>query len=316
MIERGIMMNKDSKICIIGHKGMLGHAIWAILEKQGYTNLIGCDLPEVNLCNQECTREFFSQNKPEYVFFLAAVAAGIQYKKSHPVDMLLKNMQMITNVMDCAYTNGCRKMINVCSALLYPSEAKIPLKEEDATYVNLGEIDTPYSLSKAAGMQLARYYNQQYGMKYLTVVPCNFFGEFAPFEGDRAGVVSALIARIYNAKLNNIPQVEVWGTGDACREFLNSRDVASACVFLMNTDTESDLINIGRGHEFTIREVAEMIKEVVGYEGQLFFDATKPEGRAHMQLNTDKLFSLGWRPSMDLEQSIRNAYEWYVENKK
>lgn len=308
-------MNSESKICIVGHKGMLGHAIWSILEKEGYTNLIGCDLPEVDLCNQETTKEFFKKQKPEYVFFLAAVAAGIQFKKSHPVDMLLKNMQMITNVMESAYSNGCKKMINVCSALLYPREAQIPLCEEDATHANLGEIDTPYALAKAAGMQLARYYNQQYGADFLTVVPCNFFGEYAPFEGDRAGVVSALIARIHNAKINNIPTVEVWGTGNACREFLNSKDVASACIYLMNTETDYDLINIGRGFEFTIREVAEMIKSVVGYDGELFFDASKPEGRAHMQLNTEKLFSLGWKPSMDLEQSIRNAYEWYINNR-
>lgn len=223
---------------------------------------------------------------------------------------------MITNVMDGAHKNGCKKMINVCSALLYPSQATIPLREEDATYANLGEIDTPYSLAKATGMQLARYYNQQYGDNILTVVPCNFFGEYAPFDGDRAGVVAALISRIHNAKINNIDQVEVWGTGNACRELLNSKDVANACIFLMNTDTNHDLINIGRGKEFTIREVAETIKKVVEYEGNLFFDSTKPEGRAHMQLNTDKLFGLGWRPSMNLEESIRNAYTWYIDTLK
>ena len=304
-------MNKDSRVCIIGNKGMLGHAIWSKLYAEGYTNLIGCDLPGVDLCDQKQTKDFFEEKKPEYVFFLAAVAAGIQYKKTHPVDMLLKNLQMITNVMECAYLNECRKMINVCSALLYPSEARIPLREEYLLHVNLNEVDTPYALAKAAGMQLARYYNFQHGTKYLTVIPCNFFGEFAPFDGDRAGVVSALISRIYNAKLNNLNRVEVWGSGNACRELLNSKDVASACVFLMNCDTEYDLINIGRGSEFSIREVAEMIKSVVGYEGELFFDATKPEGRQHMQLNTERLFNLGWRPSMDLENSIRDAFEWY-----
>lgn len=309
-------MNKNSKICIIGHKGMLGHAIWGQLEQQGYLNIIGCDLPEVDLCEQECTRQFFEREKPEYIFFLAAVAAGIQYKKTHPADMLLKNLQIITNVMDSAYKCGCRKMINVCSALLYPSGAGIPISEEDATYANLGEVDTPYALAKAVGTQLARYYNQQYGMQYLTVVPCNFFGAFAPFDGDRAGVVPALISRIYNAKINGVDRVEVWGTGNACREFLNSKDVASACVFLMNACAEYDLINIGRGCEYSIREVAEKIKQVVGYEGELFFDASKPEGRAHMQLNTDKLFSLGWRPSMDLELSIKDAFTWYCESIK
>lgn len=307
-------MNVDSRICIAGSKGLLGHAIVSQLESAGYNNIIHCERPEIDLCNQAQTDEFFRAKRPEYLFFLAAVAGGIQFKKTYPADMLLKNLQMITNVMDSAQRYGCVRMINVCSALLYPVDAVIPLKEEDAIYANLGLIDTPYSLAKAVGMQLARCFNSQYGTKYLTVVPCNFFGEFAPFEGDKAGVVSALIARIYNAKVNSLDRVEVWGTGNACREFLNSKDVANACVFLMNQETEYDLINIGRGYEFTIREVAEMIKKVVGYEGTLFFDATKPEGRAHMQLNTDRLFSMGWRPQMDLEESIRNAYTWYVSN--
>ncbi len=306
-------MEKKSRICIVGSKGVLGHAIWKELEGRGYMNLIGCDLPEVDLCNQSQAKLFFEKAKPEFVFFLAAVAAGIQYKKTHPVDMLLKNLQMITNVMELSYLNGCKKMINVCSALLYPSEAKIPLREEDATHANLDEIDTPYALAKAAGMQLARYYNQQHGMNYLTVVPCNFFGEFAPFDGDRAGVVPSLISKIHNAKINNIKKVEVWGTGNACRELLNSKDVANACVFLMNTDTNYDLINIGRGKEYTIRNVAETIKSVVGYKGILHFDLSKPEGRAHMQLNTDKLQSLGWRPQMDLKTSIEDTYNWYID---
>lgn len=305
-------MNLNSRICVAGSKGLLGHAIVAQLERTGYMNIIQCDRSEVDLCNQTETEKFFAFEKPEYLFFLAAVAGGIQFKKTYPADMLLKNLQIITNVMDAVQRHGCKKMINVCSALLYPAEAKIPLREEDASYVNLGLIDTPYSLAKAAGMQLARSYNQQYGTHYLTVVPCNFFGEFAPFDGEKAGVVSALIARIYNAKVNKLDRVEVWGTGNACREFLNSQDVANACIFLMKKDTEYDLINIGRGYEFTIKEVAEMIKSVVGYDGELFFNTSKPEGRPHMQLNTEKLFGLGWRPRMDLETSIRNAYEWYI----
>lgn len=305
-------MNTESRICVAGSKGMLGHAIIGQLEKAGYRNVISCDLPEVDLCDQKMTEQFFEREKPEYLFFLAAVAGGIQFKKTYPADMLLKNLQMITNVMSSAQKNGCCKMINVCSALLYPVKAQIPLKEEDASYADLGLVDTPYAIAKAVGMQLARNYNQQYGTKYITVVPCNFFGEFAPFEGDKAGVVSALIARIHHAKVNHLPQVAVWGTGNACREFLNSQDVASACIFIMKCETEYDLINIGRGSEFSIREVAEMIKNVVGYEGELFFDSTKPEGRAHMQLNTEKISALGWHPSMNLEESIRNAYEWYV----
>lgn len=307
-------MNLDSRICVVGSNGMLGHAICKQLSEKGYINIINCDRAEVDLCNQAETTRFFEERKPEYVFFLAAVAAGIQYKKNHPTEMLLKNLQMITSVMESARIIGCRRMINVCSALLYPSRAPIPIKEENATHVDLDEVDTPYSLAKAAGMQLARYYNKEFGMNYVTVVPCNFFGEYAPFDGDRAGVVSALVSRIHKAKLHGIEQVEVWGTGNACREFLNSQDVASACIFLMNNNTEYDLVNIGRGYEFSIREVAETIQKIVGYKGELFFDASKPEGRPHMQLNTERLFGMGWRPQMDLEASIKNTYEWYLNN--
>ncbi len=310
-------MDKNAKICVIGHKGMLGHAIWRQLTEQGFTRLIGCDLPEVDLCSQRQTDGFFAREKPEYVFFLAAVAAGIQYKKTHPVEMLQKNLQIVTNVFSSAYAHGCRRMINVCSALLYPSEAQIPLREEDAVHANLHQVDTPYALAKAAGMQLARYYNQEYHTQYITVVPCNFFGEYAPFEGDRAGVVPSLIRRIHEAKIQNAPQVEVWGTGNACRELLNSKDVARACIFIMNHDQPTeDLINIGRGFEYSIREVAQMIQKLVGYEGELFFDASKPEGRQHMQLDTGRLKALGWKPEMDLEESIRDAYAWFLNSGK
>lgn len=308
-------MNKNSRICVVGSNGMLGHAVCKQLNSKGYTNIIKCDKAEVDLCNQQETENFFKAKRPEYVFFLAAVAGGIQFKKSYPADMLLKNLQMITNVMDISVKIGCKKMINVCSALIYPSDASIPFKEESAKYINLDEIDTPYSLAKVAGMQLAKFYNQQYKTNYITVVPCNFFGEYAPFEKDKAGVVAALIKRIYDAKLTGQPTVDVWGTGNAHREFLNSQDVADACIFLMENKVEHELINIGRGFEFTIKEVAEMIKDVVGYKGVLYFDSTKPEGRQHMQLDVKRLFNMGWRPNMDLRDSIINTFDWYINNR-
>lgn len=307
-------MEKESRICVVGSNGMLGHAICKQLKKSGYCNIISCDREQVDLCNQKDTYAFFEKEKPEYVFFLAAIAAGIQYKRDHPTEMLLGNLQMITNVMEASKRVACKKMINVCSALLYPNAAKMPLAEDEATYVDLGQIDTPYSLAKAAGMQLARYYNSEFYMDYLTVVPCNFFGEFAPFDGDRAGVVPSLIRRIYTAKLNNDESVVVWGTGNACRELLNSEDVADACIFLMNRPEEFDLINIGRGKEFTIKQVAEEIKNIIGYNGKLIFDASKPEGRKHMKLNTERLFSLGWHPSLSLHDSILKTYNWYLQN--
>ena len=308
------MLDKNMKICIVGHKGMLGHALENLLRDNGYVNIVGCDLPEIDLCDQSQTIEFFVKEKPEYVFFLAAVAAGINYKKEHPATMMLKNMQIITNVMDGVFKSGCKRLLNVCSALVYPSRTEIPFREEAATHVNLNEVDSPYAVAKAAGMQLAQFYNKEFGLEFVTAVPCNFFGEYAPYDGDRAGVVSALISRMHQAKENKSDKVVVWGTGNACRDLLNSRDVASACVFLMENTLEYDIVNIGRGEEYTIREVAETIKKVVGYEGILEFDSTKPEGKLHMMMDIRRLTAMGWQPSMDLEDSIQNAYQWYVKN--
>ena len=211
---------------------------------------------------------------------------------------------------------GCKEMVYVCSALLYPSAAPIPYREEDAVSSDLGTIDACYSLAKAAGMQLASYYNNQYGTKYLTVVPCNFFGAHAIFTGEKAGVVPSLINRMHEAKKNGVPQVEIWGTGNACREFLNSKDVADACVYLIQQPMKYSLINIGRGEEYPIRDIAYIIKKVTGYEGELVFDPSKPEGRPHMQLDTTRLRDMGWSANMTMEESIRDAYDWYRSQHK
>lgn len=308
-------MDKLARICVVGDKGTLGHAICGQLKMEGYENVISCDLPEVDCTCQADVEAFFRINKPEYVFFLAAISAGIEYKRKFPVEVMLKNLQMETNILACSHEYHVKRLLNVCSALLYPSTAAMPLDEKDATFTNLNEIDTPYSLAKAAGFQLCQYYRSEYGDDFFTVVPCNFFGEYVAFEGDKAGVVPSLIRRINEAKEKGLPEVVVWGTGKACREFLNSKDVADACIWLMKSPTEHPLINIGRGYEFTIRQTAEMIKKVVGYDGKLVFDADKPEGRLHMQLNTEKLFKTGWVPSMNLEDSIKDAYRWYLKQR-
>lgn len=308
-------MEKTSRICIVGDKGTLGHAIRRQLQREGYLNIISCDLPEVDCTSQAQVAAFFERERPEYVFFLAAISAGIEYKRKYPVEVMLKNLQMETNILQYSHEYKVKRLLNVCSALLYPSTAKIPFNEDDASFTNLNEIDTPYSLAKAAGFQLCTYYRKEYGEDFFTVVPCNFFGEYAAFDGERAGVVPSLIRKVIEAKEQGDTQVVVWGTGNACREFLNSRDVADACVYLMNNPLKYDLINIGRGHEFSIRETAETIAKIVGYTGELIFDATKPEGRLHMQLSTERLFSTGWKPSMNLEESIENAYNWYKERR-
>ena len=306
-------MNRNSRICVVGSGGALGMAVWDMLARLGYQNLIPCTRDDADLRDPAQVSRFFEREKPEYVFFLAALAAGIQYKKTHPVEMLADNLQMEVNVFAAAHASGCRKLLNVSSSLLYPQNAEIPVKEEEAAYVSLkGGVDSSYTMAKAAGFQLARFYQQEYGMEVVTAVPCNFFGEKSSFEGDRAGVVPSLIARFDRAKEENLPEVEVWGTGNACRDVLNSKDVASACILLMKEHVPFDIVNIGRGEEFTIREIALTVKKVVGYEGQIVFDLTKPEGRMHTLLDNSRISGLGWKPAMTLEESITDAYLWYM----
>ena len=308
-------MKKDALIYIAGHKGALGHALWSNLEAAGYTNLIGRELPELDMTDNAAVKAFFKEHKPDCVVLLAALAAGINYRKTHPVEMLLVNLQITINVLSEARAAGVEKFINISSALLYPSEAKIPIRESSATHVSLEELDTSYTLAKSVGTQLCRHYRKQYDADFYTVVPCNFFGPYSPFEGDKAGVIASLIRKMHEAKQRKDGYIEVWGTGNACREFLSVLDVADALMFLIEHDVAYDLINIGRNEEHTIREVAQLIKKVVGFEGELRFDATKPEGRMHMQLDTERLFDMGWRPKLTLEQAIQVTYDWYLRQK-
>lgn len=309
-------MEKNDKIYVLGHKGMLGYALCEKLKEYGFNNVFGADLPEVDLCNQKQTIDFFVREKPKYVFFLAAVAGGIEYKKKYPADMLLKNVEMISNVFEASKATNVKKLINISSALLYPKDTVMPFSEESVNKADLDIIDTPYSLAKAYGMALGNYFNSQFGTDYLTVVPCNFFGPKACFEGDKAGVVPSLIKKFVDAKTNHEEYVTVWGTGNACREFLSSYDVADALVFLMNNKTEESLINIARGKEFSIKETALLISKLVGYNGNVIFDSSKPEGRMHMQLDVSKLAKYGWSPKLDLSRSVELTIAWYKENKQ
>lgn len=303
---------KNKKVCIIGANGMLGHAMTEILKNNGYTKIISITHDEVDLRNQNATNQIMNDIRPDWIVFLAAVAAGIRFKKTHPLEILRDNVQMTTNVMNAAHKSNCKRLLNICSALIYPYDAKLPLSEEEIGSIDLNTIDTPYALSKAIGIKLAQFYRQEYGLHYFSAIPCNFYGCFAKFEGDRAGVVPSLIRRIHEAKINNLKEVVVWGTGNACRDILNSQDVASACIFLLEKDVQYDLINIGCGSEYTVREIAETIKEVIGYRGEIVFNKDMPEGRKHMQLNVDRIFNLGWRPKIPLADGIENTYKWYV----
>lgn len=306
-------MKKYEKILILGHKGVLGHAVWNQLEQEGYTNLAGADLPEVDLCDEQQVKALFERESPAYVFFFAALSGGIQYRRDFADMILMRNLRMTLNVIDATESAGCKKVMNISSALIYPDTAPMPYREKEITSVDIKDFDSAYILSKAAGLQLCRFYDRKCSTKYVTVIPCNFFGENSIFEGDKATFVPALISRMHKAKKHGHRQVTVWGTGNACRELMNSKDVAKACITIMNSDTEYDVINIGRGYEFSVKDVAYAIKDIVGYDGEIIFDDTKPEGAKHMQMNVKRLTKLGFTPELNLRRSIRDAYSWYLK---
>ena len=321
------MFEKDSSVLILGSGGMLGHALVDSLLEHGYTNIHGADrkpCPEyenmpcvhqhvVDLCSERETQDLFLEAAPKCVFFLAAIAGGIQFRKEYAESILQKNLQMITNVITISSHSDVDTVLNVSSALVYPESAEFPLKESEITHVDLDTIDTPYALAKGVGIQMARYCARRCNIRFITAIPCNFFGLFAPFVGNQAGVVCSLIDRVHKAKEEGDEEVVVWGSGNACRELLDSRDVADAILTIVESDTKYDTINIGRGSEFTIREVAECVKEVTGFPGKLVFDATKPEGRLHTNLDTERLDETGWKASRTLRESVSDAYDYYLK---
>jgi len=304
-------MQKNSKIVILGAKGQLGSAINRILIEQEYTEILTPNTSELDLRDEESVNKYFVKNNPKYVFFCAAYIGGIEFKKQHPAEIFINNMKMILNVFEAARKNNVSRMIYVATALVYPNDVAIPTSEKMIREIVPCGPDSPYTLVKFSGLKLCEYYQQQYGCDFFTVIPCNFFGPNAPFEGTKAGVIPSLIRKMYEAKNANLEQVEVWGTGNVGRDFLGVDDVADACIYAINNYKDNKPLNIGSGKEITIKTAAEIIKEVVGYQGELFFDKDKPEGRKHMLLDTKILGDIGWKPKRTFEESVKIAFEWY-----
>lgn len=304
-------MEKHEKIYVAGHSGMAGSAILKQLKEEGYGNIVVRSHAELDLQDRAATLSFFEHEQPEYVFFAAGLVGGIEFKREHPLDMLNCNLRMTMNVLEAACGCHVKGFLNIGSILLYPQSDCEIYREEDIGRIDLQGIDAPYTLAKLTGAKLCEYYRQQYGFPAITVIPCNFFGEHAPMGSNKAGVIPALIERFHLAKECHDPQVVVWGTGNACREFLYSQDLAKACIFVMNHAKDEFLYNVGSGGEITIREAAMTIKEVVNYPGEVVFDAGKPEGRQHMCLDSQRIHDLGWRAGTSFEEAVRNTYQWW-----
>ena len=307
-------MNKDSKIYVAGHRGLVGSAIVRRLEEQGYTNLVYQTSKELDLRDKNAVDTFFVEEKPEYVFLAAAKVGGIVANNEYPADFIRDNLLIQTNIIDAAYRNGVTKLLFLGSTCIYPKMASQPLKEE---YLLTGELEPtnePYAIAKIAGIKMCESYNRQYGTQYISVMPTNLYGENDNFDLHTSHVLPALIRKFHEAKENNVPYVEVWGTGTPKREFLYSDDLADACVYLMNTYSGNEIVNIGVGEDITIKELAETVKRTVGYRGEIQFDTTKPDGTPRKLVDVTKLNSLGWKAETSLDEGLKKAYQWFLDN--
>lgn len=309
-------MDKNSKIYVAGHKGLVGSAITRLLEKQGYKNLILKTRQELDLLNQQSVADFFKKEKPEYVFLAAAKVGGIMANNNQPADFIYENLVVQMNIIHNGYLNGVKKSLFLGSSCIYPKLAPQPLKEE---YLLTGELEPTnksYSLAKIAGIIACQSYNKQYGANFISVMPTNIYGPNDNFDLQNAHALPALIRKFHEAKLNNEKEVIVWGTGKAMREFLYADDLADACLFLMKNYNSSEIINIGTGKDLSIKELAEKIKSITGYNGKIVWDKTKPDGAPRKLLDVRKINKLGWNSKTDLEKGLKITYDWYKNSQK
>ncbi|PAV11359.1 GDP-fucose synthetase [Methanosarcina spelaei] len=307
-------MDKKSKIYLAGHRGLVGSAIKRKLESKGYSNLIFRTHGELDLTNQQAVNEFFEREKPEYVFLAAAKVGGILANNTYPAEFIYENLMIEANIIHASYRNGVKKLLFLGSSCIYPKLAPQPLKEEYLLTGPLEETNEAYAIAKIAGIRLCKHYNQQYGTNFISVMPTNLYGPNDNFDLETSHVMPALIRKFHEAKVKNEPEVVIWGTGKPLREFMHVDDMADACVYLMekyNTDSIGEFVNIGVGKDITIGELSEVIKEIVGFEGTIRKDLSKPDGTPQKLLDIAKLSSLGWKAKISLRDGIEQTYEWY-----
>lgn len=307
-------MKKDSRIYIAGHKGLVGSAIFRKLFSENYTNLIVRSHQELDLTRQKDVEDFFELEKPEYVFLAAAMVGGILANSMYPADFIYNNIAIQTNVTHAAYQSSIKKLLFLGSSCVYPCNCPQPIKEEYLLSSKLEPTNEPYAIAKIVGIKMCQSYNRQYGTCNISVMPTNLYGPGDNFDPETSHAFPALIRKFHEAKITGQKDVEVWGTGTPRREFLHVDDLADACIYLMKNYSKSDIVNIGAGSDLTIRELAEMIGRVVGFEGGLRFDTSKPDGTLAKLLDISKLNELGWHMKIQLEEGIRQTYGWYLDH--
>ena len=307
-------MKLDSKIYVAGHNGMVGSAIVRHLTKLGYKDIITLSKSQLNLLDQNSVDKFFREYSPEYVFLAAAKVGGIKANRDMKADFIYENLMIQTNIIKSSYSYDVKKLIFLGSSCIYPKFCNQPIKEEYLMTGELEQTNDAYAIAKIAGIKMCQAYRKQYGVDYISAMPCNLYGVNDNFHPTNSHVLPALIRRFHEAKVNNLDEVVCWGDGSARREFLNADDVANASLFLMNNYSSDDIINIGYGADYTIKEVVEIIKNVVGYNGTIVWDTTKPNGTPKRLLDSTKLFNMGWKPKIQLKDGITTTYDWYVKN--
>ncbi len=307
-------MEKGAKIFVAGHRGMVGSAIVRTLEKEGYDNIITRSHKELDLCRQEEVEQFFSHEKPEYVFLAAAKVGGIMANSEALADFMYENMILEMNVIHSAWQNDCKKLLFLGSSCIYPRMAPQPMPESCLLTSELEKTNEAYALAKISGLKYCEYLNKQYGTDYISAMPTNLYGPNDNYHPTHSHVLPALIRKFHEAKEAGESEVICWGTGTPLREFLYVDDLADACVFLMNHYSGDETVNVGTGKELTIRELTEIVARVVGFQGEIKWDADKPDGTPRKLLDVTKLRDLGWTYKVELEEGIRLAYEDFLSN--
>lgn len=308
-------MEKNSKIYVAGHRGLVGSAIVRNLEERGFTNIIGKTHKELDLTRQDEVEKFFETEKPEYVFLAAAKVGGIQANNTTPAEFIYDNLMIETNIINSAYKNKVKKLLFLGSSCIYPKFAEQPIKEE---YLLTGELEPTneaYAIAKITGIELCKFYRRQYGCDFISAMPTNLYGINDNFDLETSHVLPALIRKFHEAKINNAEEVVMWGTGKPLREFMYVDDLADALVHLMLNYSDEIHVNMGTGKDLTIGKLAEIVKEVVGFEGKIVNDLSKPDGTPRKLLDVSRLESTGWKYKIELKEGIEKVYRWYLENK-
>ena len=307
-------MNKDSKIYVAGHRGMVGSAIIRELKREGYTNIITRTHSELDLCRQEAVEHFFAEEQPEYVFLAAAKVGGIIANHSALADFMYDNMMLEMNVIHAAWKNGCKKLLFLGSSCIYPRFAPQPMPESCLLTGELEKTNEAYALAKISGLKYCEYLNKQYGTDYISVMPTNLYGPNDNYHPTHSHVLPALIRRFHEAKEAELPSVTCWGDGSPLREFLYVDDLANLCLFLMNNYSGNETVNAGTGKELSIKELTNLIAEVTGYTGEILWDTSKPNGTPRKLLDVSKAEKLGWKYRTELKDGIKLAYEDFLNN--